>query len=305
LTLYRHLTKKEKESEFLVLGSTGMLGQSLVKAIKRQKRTVTGVARHKADICIDITDDSILLEVLDTIQPKIVINTVAIVNLLECERSPCLSYIYNSRVSGVLSRYCSKNKIKYVYISTDHFFTGSGGSKHSEEAAVNLSNEYAVSKYLGERLSLVNREALVVRTNIVGFRHKKGSPTFVEWVIQSLKEKEHINMFDDFYTSSIDVVSFSGHLLDLIDKEIKGVINLASSEVSNKEQFISRLAKELNLSLERASVGSMKKLSNDNIYRNESLGLDVAKVEKVLGLSMPSLQEVIANLIIEYRKEVV
>ncbi|MDD4273745.1 MAG: sugar nucleotide-binding protein [Desulfobacter postgatei] len=286
--------------EFLVLGSTGMLGQALLKEIKQRNNTVVGVARKKADICMDITNDKQLLEVIEEINPKIIINTVAIVDLSYCEENPSQCYLCNSRVSLILSKYCALNKKKYVYISTDHYFTGDQDRKHSEAHPVNLCNEYAMTKYIGERLSLVNDNALVVRTNIVGFRHDEKSLSFLEWAIKALENKEHMNLFDDFYTSSIDVRSFSKALCDLIDKDVNGIINLASSEVSNKKTFIETLAKQLGLSLANTNGCPMSQ-NTGIVKRNESLGLDVLKAEEILGYSLPTLLEVVNNLVREYR----
>jgi dTDP-4-dehydrorhamnose reductase len=286
-------------SDFLVLGSTGMLGQALIKEIKQRNKTVIGIARKNADITLDITKDELLLNTIKEVQPKVIINTVAIVNLSYCEENPAESYLYNARASATLSRYCAANQIKYIYISTDHYFKGNKNKKHSEEQPVNLCNEYALTKYLGEELSLINEQALVVRTNIVGFRYNKDAPTFVEWAIKALENNEKMNLFNDFYTSSIDVNSFSKALYNLITEDTAGLINLASSDVSNKEEFISALANRLNLSLKNTTTCSMHQ-NTSTIKRNDSLGLDVSKAEKILAYKLPTLSEVINNLAIEY-----
>ncbi|MGD9639202.1 MAG: NAD(P)-dependent oxidoreductase [Alphaproteobacteria bacterium] len=233
--------------------------------------------------------------------PDIIINTIAIVSLDLCETQPELAYMCNARVSKTIADYCQKHNKKYVYISTDHYFTKDGSKKHLEDECLNLCNEYALTKFLGEELAKNADKSLIVRTNIVGFRWWKDSPTFVEWAIDALKKQEDISLFSDFYTSSIDVKSFSTALLDLIAKETTGIINLASSEVSSKDLFIQELAKQLDLSLEHTQISSIKTL-NSKVKRNESLGLDVTKAEKILGYKLPKLTEVITNLVKEYRR---
>ncbi|MCH2022913.1 MAG: sugar nucleotide-binding protein [Saprospiraceae bacterium] len=285
--------------DFLILGSTGMLGQALMNTLKAENHSVIGLARKNADICIDITDDALLLQTLKAIAPQVIINTVAIVNLSFCEQNPDQSYVYNARVSSVLANYCASESIKYVYISTDHYFSKNKNFKHSENAQVNLCNEYARTKYIGEQLSLTNPNALVIRTNIVGFRYNPDTPTFVEWVINALEKQEKMILFDDFYTSSLDVYSFSKALCILIKKDASGLYNLASSEVSNKNQFISKLAQKLGFSLNNTSIGSMEQ-SLSEVQRNNSLGLDVSKAEKLLNFNLPKLSDVINNLATEY-----
>ena len=286
-------------TDFLILGSTGMLGQAIMKVFRDKGKKVLGLSRRNAEICIDIQDDELLLKKLDELKPKYIINTIAIVNLEYCEQNPGHSYNVNSRVSAILSNYCANHKIKYIFISTDHYYNDQNQLKHTEEEPIYLINEYARSKYLGEILTLINKESLVIRTNIVGFRKQVSRPTFVEWVIKALKNAEKVTMFDDFYTSSIDVMSFSEALYQLIETGASGIYNLASSEVFSKAQFIKALAEKLNLDLKHARVGSVIDKQH-NIKRNTCLGLDVSKVEKLLETTLPTLNEVVENLKNEY-----
>lgn len=281
----------------LVLGSTGMLGQALISALTYRGENAVGLARKDADICLDVTDVDTLAGVVDDLNPDIVINAAAQVDLTYCEQNPAQCYLINTKVSGLLAN----SSARYVYISTDHYYTGDQDRKHDEEEPVNLCNEYARTKYLGERLTLLNDDALVLRTNIVGFRGWPERPSFIEWVLTVLEKGEPFNMFTDYYTSSIDVHSFSESVFDLIDKNARGVINLASSEVANKKQFIETVAQQFELSDEPGrSCTIMQTLSG--VKRNESLGLDVSKAENILGYRLPDLQKVVNNLAENHKK---
>jgi dTDP-4-dehydrorhamnose reductase len=284
---------------FMVLGSTGMLGQALVNELHKRNKRVVGIAPMNAEISIDITDHAQLINAIETLKPDVIINTVAIVNLASCQQHAKQSYLVNAKPSWILSNYCSANNVKYVYISTDHFFSGDKDLRHSEEADIILRNVYAMTKYMGEEYTLLDENALVVRTNIVGFRHNQAKPTFVEWIIQAINSGEAITLFDDYYTSSIDVKSFSQALCDLISQNAKGLINLASRQVVSKKMFIQALADKLQLPLKNVTSGSVTDIA-DGIERNESLGLDVSLAEKLLGYFLPTLAEVINNLAIEY-----
>ncbi|NDV22162.1 sugar nucleotide-binding protein [Desulfovibrio sp. JC022] len=288
------------KTDFLILGSTGMLGSALMTGLKANGYSVQGAARSDADICIDVTDDEQLRKALATVNPATIINTVAIVDLAYCESNPGHSYECNARVSRKLAEYATSSKTKYIYISTDHYFTGDGAAKHDEHAALNLCNEYAATKFIGEQFALQNKNALVLRTNIVGFRAEKKANTFVEWVISALKNQEAITLYENFYTSSIDVYNFTEILLDLLNKNATGVFNVASSEVTNKEFFIKALAEKLDLSTDRAKCGPMPKEAN-GVIRNESLGLDVSKAEKLLGYKLPDLKKVLETLCKHYQ----
>lgn len=284
--------------KIIVLGGTGLLGQALQKEIKKRGNTCYCIARTNADYCVDITNDFELEDIIKNLKPEIVINACAIVNHKICDENPDLAYKTNSRPSAILSNLANQYNFKYVYVSTDGYFNGDARLKHSENSQILLLNEYARTKWAGECFSLTNKNSLIIRTNIVGFRGKKEQPTFVEWAIETLKSGSNMTLFDDYYTSSISVFHFSKSLLDLIEKDAKGIINLASREVSSKKEFIESLAKTFGFSLENTSIGSVSSLATSK--RADSLGLDVSKAESLLGYRLPTLSEVIKQLKKEY-----
>lgn len=278
--------------KIIVLGSTGMLGQELTRYLSSLDNSVVGIARTNADYNIDISDDEKLLECFEIEKPDIIINTVAIVNLNNCELNKGRAYLVNSRPASIISNYCFENNIYFIQISTDHYYTGDNDEKHSEIDEICLLNEYARTKYLAEIFALKNPQSLVIRTNIVGFRGWKNE-TFVEWALNALKSQESINVFEDYYTSSIDIYSFSRILWDLIKNRPSGVYNLSSSEVFSKKDFIFSLAKGFQLSYSNCHPA---KINNDGLRRATSLGLKTKKIEEYLGYKLPTLKEVIDSL---------
>ena len=278
--------------KIIVLGSTGMLGQELTRYFSSLGNEVIGVARNNSDYNLDVSDDDNLLKCFETEKPDIIINTVAIVNLNNCELDKGRAYLVNSRPASIISDYCRENNVYFIQISTDHYYTGDDDKKHSETDEIHLLNEYARTKYLAEMLTLTNPNALVVRTNIVGFRGWEND-TFVEWALNSLKSQEAINVFEDYYTSSIDIYSFSRILGDLIKDKPFGIYNLSSSEVFSKKDFIFSLADGFNIS---SSNCSPSKINIDELKRATSLGLSTEKIENYLGYKLPTLKEVIDSL---------
>ncbi|MBX9830427.1 sugar nucleotide-binding protein [Candidatus Babeliales bacterium] len=282
----------------LVLGSTGMLGQALMKEAKVRNIEALGMAdMGQADVLFDICNDAQLIKLIHDYQPTTIINTVAMVNLGVCEQDPGLAYRVNTRPAGILANMCRNYAIRLIHISTDHYYTGGADCKHNENGKISLLNEYARTKYLAECLALTYDNALVVRTNIVGFRQQPNSPTFVEWALKIIENDEPCVLFDDFYTSSIDVTQFSKALFDLLNKNTSGVINLACRDVSSKKDFILGLSSGLGKSLTKANSGSVIKSSYQGVVRAESLGLDVGRAEAILGYQLPTKDAVLKSLI--------
>ena len=265
-------------------------------AARERGLLVVGVARSNADRNLDISDDKELTEAIAAERPDIVINTAAVVSLDACEQDHGQAWRVNTRSVQVMGEAAAASGAKFVQISTDHYFTGDADMPHSEEAAVQLLNEYARTKFAAERIAGQWPNALTVRTNLVGFRGWDGRPTFVEWLLETLRNGRPVTMFGDVYTSSIDVQSFAYALLDLIYHDAQGTFNLASRDVFSKRAFIEALSRRFGLSLDNATAGSVRSLDTP---RAESLGLSTVKAEKLLGRRLPVFNDVIDNLAVQ------
>lgn len=282
----------------LIFGATGLLGQALIAESLRRGIQAVGAARKGAEFAIDIANTRQIEELFALLAPALVINAAANINLDSCERDPCGAYLVNGRAVAVMAEQCRRAGARFVHISTDQFYTGDGPSPHTESSPIALVNEYARSKFAGEGFARALPGSLVIRTNITGFRGWSGQPTFVEWAVDAILNRRPLKLFDDFYTSTIDVDTFSRLLFELVDGEAVGLINVASRTVSNKLQFIGELATVLGVQLDWADVSSVRDLPT---ARAESAGLEVSKAEVLLGRPLPTLQDVCGALVSQYR----
>lgn len=281
----------------LLLGSNGMLGQAISKELTANGFICISADRVNGDYCFDFTQDDELIKCVYGVKPDIIINTAAIVDLGFCETNNGDAYKVNSRLPGILANICKELHIYLIQISTDHYYTSGGKSKHDENERVSLVNEYARTKYLGEQLALTHDDSLVLRTNIVGFRGT-GKATFVEWAIQELEKDSALVLFNDFFTSSIHTVDFARILIDIINKHPVGVLNLASSEVSSKKEFIIALSMALRNNEPNYGESSVQSIIGPR--RAASLGLDTSRIESLVGYRMPGLNDTINSIVHEY-----
>jgi dTDP-4-dehydrorhamnose reductase len=277
----------------LVLGATGMLGQALLQEAAARGLAVSGAARSGAEHAVDVTDLDDLTALVGAVRPDVVVNTVALTDLRACEEHPGRAYAVNARPLAALAELSADLDFRLVQVSTDHFYTGDGAHAHNEADPIRLVNEYARTKHAAEGFALTAPGALVVRTNIVGFRGWAGRPTFAEWVLGALQAGEHLSLFDDFWTSSLPATTLAEALFDLLGTQAAGILNVASSEVANKEQFVTALATaaDLPLNADTASVAALLP------RRAESIGLDVTRAEQFLGRPLPNLAATVRTLI--------
>lgn len=284
-----------------ILGSQGMLGRSLVKTLSRERSiSVVTAARYGGDYNFDFMDDKKLCECIESIKPDVVINTAAIVSLQQCENEPSMAYAVNTKLAGRLAELCHELGCYFIHISTDHYYCHDRDKKHLETDKITIRNEYARTKYLGEQLVALHAQNLIVRTNIVGYRNNLLKPTFLEWCIQAFNRDEEMTLFDDFYTSSIYTDQLCMVLEDLLEIRPEGIVNIASSTVSNKKEFILALVKRLIDREPRYRIGKVNQMLD--VPRADSLGLDVSKIENIVGYKMPDLEKVIYDIDLDYKR---
>lgn len=287
--------------KILILGSTGMLGQSLMNFYLSQNLIVKGLARTDADFNVDIAHNiNGVKHIIDNEQFDLVINTIALIDLQYCEEHPKEAYYMNTYFPGEIAKICNELGLCFVQISTDHYYDSDDLKKlHDETAPVKMLNEYSKTKYLAEQLTLLYPKTLVVRTNIVGFRNRN-SLTFVEWIIDTLGKDGIITGYSDMCTSSIDVDSFAAILNAVIQNKVYGLINIAADGVLSKYEFIMQLATKLNKT-ENISRGY---LQNGAIKRGHSLGLSIEKLQELLPhLKVPTTLEVTENIYRQFIKK--
>tara|TARA_X000000950_G_scaffold262452_2_gene333715 strand:+ start:2450 stop:3334 length:885 start_codon:yes stop_codon:yes gene_type:complete len=279
----------------LLLGSTGMAGSALKKSLKDRGVSVIGIARTNSDYDCDLSKESNLNHILNMFNYDSIINSAALVDVDYCEKNSLESWIINSKLVSILASWSSKKKIPFLQISTDHFYDYGDNSSHKEEDKICCVNEYSRHKYAAEAFALTSKNSLILRTSLLGSRVSKENIGLVEWAISNLSKNKKIKLFKDAWTSSIDVDTFADIALRLLlDKKSYGILNVAASEVYSKEQLIRSLADKLSLNHSQCESVSIKSYFSN---RPNCLGLDVSKVETILDLKMPSMNDVCLSLI--------
>ena len=182
---------------------------------------------------------------------------------------------------------------KLVQISTDHVYKGKKFLYNREIDEISAINNYARSKILAEKYLKKLKKFLIIRTNFTGKKKK----SYIDWLIKNINKKKSINLFNDMYTSTLDVNTCAKIIIELASLKSKGVYNVGSRDMYTKEKFAISLAKILKKKVQYKSVScEIQKIS-----RGKNLGLNVSKVEKKIGYKMPTSKQSIIRLAREYQ----
>ncbi len=287
-----------------IIGGSGLLGSNLVKSfsdfeIKAFSRSFSSNIDDKYNNIIKF-DDIIkeLCSYFDFWKPDIIINTVAIVNLQQCEDDLEYANNVNCDLAVELAKVSKKYNAYFIHISTDHYFNDLY-KRHTENMKITLLNNYAKTKYNAEKeIPIHIKRFLIVRTNIIGFR-KNEVKSFFEWLLTSLKNQEKINLYSDFFTSPISVNELGLILIKCYQKNLIGTYNIASKEVIDKYSFGIKVAKQFGFEVTNISKSTLKN-NQEDLKRALTLGLDISKIEKDLNINMPTIDETLEKLYLEY-----
>ena len=145
-------------SHIAVLGSAGMLGNDLMRALHDHE--VTGFTRAT----IDITDPKSLqhhLEGFDT-----VINAAAYTAVDKAESHEAEAFAVNAEGPQAIATVCASLGQRFVQVSTDYVFDGGETTPYPENHPRNPQSVYGRSKAAGEQNALLQNpdSTLIVRT---------------------------------------------------------------------------------------------------------------------------------------------
>lgn len=279
------------KSKIIIIGSTGLLGSYIEYFFKSKlKHTeIITASRSKSDYILDLMDNDNLFKLLDVIRPDIVINCAGEINFDNCKNNFLDSWKINTLLPNNINDWCNSNEAKFIQISTDHYYVSELAIKHKENDQIIIVNDYALQKISAERL--ISKNHLILRTNFTGLKSKR--QTLAKWAEHIVKNNINSILFEDYFTSTIDLQTLTESIIDLIETNAEGLYNIACNEVYSKKEFVLAVASHFKINYTNYKTSSVNDIL---IKRANSLGLDTDKLERKIGKKMPNLSEVIKRI---------
>ncbi|MEK7506049.1 MAG: sugar nucleotide-binding protein [Patescibacteria group bacterium] len=158
------VTSNAKHERILLTGASGNLGQAIVRSGKFSKLIMP---THEE---MDLTNEKAVAEFFKKEKPDAVIHCAAMVKMVQHENEPEKAIDINivgtcNIVKEVLrAERTGKNKIRFIYISTDGVYPGTRGN-YSERDATFPYNKYGWEKLAGECIVNLLSDFCVIRTS--------------------------------------------------------------------------------------------------------------------------------------------
>lgn len=201
----------KKMKKILVTGATGQVGSEL-KELAPSYSQLDWVFADRT--VMDLSDLKAISQVLDEIQPQIIINCAAYTAVDKAETETELADILNHQAVAVLAKWSHSNGCQLVHISTDYVFDGNSNSALSEEAPTGPINVYGQTKLDGEQACLrENPNAIIIRTSWV---YSRFGNNFVKTMCKLMQERDHLNVVNDQIGSPTYAANLAKAILTII-----------------------------------------------------------------------------------------
>lgn len=306
------------KKKILITGGSSFLATNWCYTKSDDYEIILGLNKTKSPIkkklikYLNYGDENILINEILEIKPDIIIHTIGLTNVDECEKFPELSFLLNSKLAQTIAKIAKSLSIHFVHISTDHLFKGE--KKYVEESERTCPiNIYGKSKADGEnKVIKENPSSLVIRTNFFGWG-TKSKLSITDWIICNLKNNIKINAFDDVFFTPILIEDLVTCIYCLLEAGSVGIYNISGNERVSKYDFALKTADIFSLNKDlivRSSIDDYKFLAKrpyDMSLSNNKLNKEIDYTQKSLLTSLEKLKHQLSantfnNILIRFKK---
>lgn len=245
-----------------VIGASGQLGTDVVAAYRGAGHEVHGLTHTD----IRIEDPASVGLVMMSLEPDLVINTAAMLDLDACELAPGDAFEVNAVGVAHLARAATILDYTLVQISTDYVFDGSKGAPYVETDPTAPLNVYATSKLAGEHLvrATVPRHYIVRTCGLYGDApcRAKGGLNFVERMLKLAAEQGFVRVVDDERVTPTRTRDVADNLVALTRHGEPGTYHMTAHGSCTWYEFAERIFVRagVDVILERAEPGEFASL---------------------------------------------
>jgi dTDP-4-dehydrorhamnose reductase len=200
--------------KFLVIGVGGQVGSKVAQFAQKDGAVVVGTFRSRPveqpgleTFPLDKTDRNAVDKVIGRVRPDVVVDTGAIHNVDFCESHPAEAMAVNCEGTGFVADAAHRVGARFVFVSTDYVFDGSGHPPYSEQDPTHPQSVYARSKLEAEtRVLAPQRDCAVARPSVIyswtpmeaAVASSSGKPlNFGSWFVRQLLAGKEVRIVVD------------------------------------------------------------------------------------------------------------
>ncbi|MBD2083702.1 MULTISPECIES: dTDP-4-dehydrorhamnose reductase [unclassified Coleofasciculus] len=287
-------------TKILLTGSAGQVGQELQQVFTNAE--VIAVARER----VDFTQPETLRQIVQEVQPQVIINAAAYTAVDKAESEPEQADAVNALAPAILAQESQKLGVYLIHISTDYVFDGKNGYPYQETDNTNPASTYGRTKLAGEQAVQENcNNYIILRTAWVYGTY--GKSNFVKTMLRLGGEREEIRVVAD----QIGSPTWAKHLAQAIAQliphltpEIAGTYHYTNSGVASWYDFavaIFEEAKHVGFPLKVQRIIPITTAEYPTpAHRPAYSVLSCGKISAVMGTYPPHWRQGLRQMLLEY-----
>lgn len=173
---------------------------------------------------LDVTDRAAVFQSLEHLNPEIVVNAAAYTKVDDAEGHPDEAMAINADAVAHLANACDRIGAVLVQISTDYVFDGRKQGPYVEDDDIGPKSVYGRTKLAGEEAAAASVNHLIVRTSWVFGEGRN----FVRTIRAVAATKPSLDVVDDQWGRPTYAVDLARGLLDLVDRDARGIYHLSA-----------------------------------------------------------------------------
>ena len=284
-----------QQKKILITGASGFLGYHLLRSAYAKGFEVYGLYNSGAisfaqstNLQVDLRNYIDMGNMIDDIEPDVVIHAAALADGNLCQANKELSYELNVEVTSNLAGICCDYQVPFVFTSTDLVFDGKKGN-YTEEDQPNPLMVYGEHKFLAEQeVERVYPSGLIVRCPLMFGAVEASTKNYFSTFLQGLREGKAGKLFYDEYRSVCGGKSVAEGILHICE-EASGLVHIAGPERVSRYDLGIAIADAFGLNRELIQSASQKDIQM-TAPRPADVSLNIQKA-LALGYSPLGYQE--------------
>jgi len=220
----------------LLMGAKGMLGTDMLRVW--QGHDVIAVDAAEADI----RDFDQVRALVSRVQPQWIVLTAAYTDVDGSEKNRDLAFAVNATGAENVAQAAGEVGAALFYVSTDYVFDGNATRPYEPNDPVHPLNVYGESKAAGE--AAVRKHAqhwCIGRTSWLFGAHGNSFP---EKILRASETRPELTVVSDQVGSPTFTLDLSSAILQLLGKNICGIVHLTNSGSCSWYEFASEVLRQ-------------------------------------------------------------
>lgn len=294
-----------KEVKVALFGASGLLGWSIHHELKRRGFQSYGYLLRenqeksfKSFTSLDLRNDQQLSRELLDLWPDAIINCAAVSSPDAVNKNAKHAKEINVDAAQRLAQISAHLGARFVHISTDMVFEGRDQTYRSTDSPCPVS-EYGRQKLEAEKrvLAATDENIVVLRVTILNGNSPRGNRSPHEKILNCLKNKEPIILFDDEFRQPCSADNVASVVVELLERpNLNGLFHWAGSEITSRYELGIRILERFGFSSEHITKSSLLNEKNRVGQRPSNLTFELSPLVGKIKTKPGNISEQIENL---------